>query len=263
MAKAQQGSKKRMTRSELRQPDEVMSKLEQVFEQMAQYRVLILGGIGALLVVAIGLSVMQSVSASGARKVSSEFAKVLRTANAPIVAKGEEPLVPLPAGTRSFETEEARAKAALEKLQAFSKEHGGGEIGKTASVLEAATRFDLGEHQAAVDALTAYLQASPDSPLAPVIHHQLGIAHSQLGRASEATAHYQKLAEQGDWWFQAQGHMSLGDLVSPLVRADGAQKDKALASYKAALEALPKEGGQVAAQRFLKEELEKRVALLQ
>jgi tetratricopeptide (TPR) repeat protein len=99
-----------------------------------------------------------------------------------------------------------------------------------------------------------------------VIHEELGLALTALGKTDEAASHFQKMTEASDWWFKATAHMRIGDLYSPLVGSKSASKEKALAAYKEALSALP-EGGDAeklpTAPRFLRDELEKRIALLQ
>lgn len=262
---AKKASKRRMTREELRKPDEVMGGLQRGFDWLTRYRFAILGAAGLVVVVVAGYSIWQAVSSKNAHAVSSDFDKALTAATAPVIPEGEdvpESLTTL--GIPTFKTSEAKFQAAVKEIEAFLQEHGGSDLASLAKALEGAAKFDLDQFQAAVDDVSAYLSENPETPVALVLHEELGLAYAALGKDSEATEHFAKLGEATDWWFKVQGHMHTGDLYSPLMRKQGAAKDKAVAAYKEALAAIPTEPAELPeAPRFLKEELEKRISLLQ
>lgn len=262
-------TRRRMTRDELTQPDEVIGKLQDSYDWLNRYRWVILGGVGALVVVGAAWSIWSSMSSGKSEVVSAAFDKALWTTAAPVLPGDEEvPDVIKQQGIQTFKTEDARVQASIAALEAFLKEHDGTSLGDMAKALQGAARFDKGEFQAAADAVSAWLATNEEHPMALVLHEEVGIALAALGKTGDAASHFEKLVAAPDWWFKANGHMRLGDLYSPLLDAKGADKAKAIASYKAAVEALPKVGDDddidvAIAPRFLKEELEKRISMLQ
>lgn len=263
-------SRRRMTRDELRQPDEVMSKLQGSYDWMNRYRWVILGGVGALVVAGGAWSIWSSMSSGKAESISADFDKALFVTSAPVLPADEEvPEIIKKRGIVTFKTEDARTQAAIEALQTFLKNHEGSSLSDMAKALEGAAKFDKGEFQAAVDAVGAWLSSNEAHPMALVLHEEIGIGLAALGKTEDAATHFEKLAASSDWWFKATGNMRLGDLYSPLLDAKGAgDKAKAVAAYKAAVEALPKladdaEVDVAIAPRFMKDELEKRISMLQ
>lgn len=247
-----------------------MSKLQGSYDWVNRYRWVILGGVGALVAAGGAWSLWASMSSGKAEAVSAAFDKALFITSAPVLPADEEvPDIIKKRGIQTFKTEDARTQAAIDALQGFLKDHEGSSLADMAKALEGAAKFDKGEFQAAVDAVSAWLSSNEDHPMALVLHEEIGIALAALGKTQDAASHFETLVASSDWWFKVNGNMRLGDLYSPLLDAKGAgDKAKAVAAYKAAVEALPKvaddaEIDVAIAPRFLKDELEKRISMLQ
>lgn len=268
MASKDTTAKRRMTRDELRHPDEVMTKLQGGYDWLNRYRWVILGGVGALVALGGAWSIWRSMSAGKDAEVSTAFTKALMVTASPVITGEEEvPESFKNQGIQVFRTEDARTDAAIAAIEGFLKEHEGSSFADMARALEGAAKFEKGDFQAAADSVSKWLDANPEHPMAMVLHEEVGIALAALGKTSEAAAHFEKLTAADDWWFKANGHMRLGDLASPL-HGKGTDKAKAIAAYKAALEAVPEvkedaEPDLAIGPRFFKDELEKRITLLQ
>lgn len=268
MATKDTTAKRRMTRDELRQPDEVMSKLQGGYDWINRYRWVILGGVGALVLAGGAWSIWHSMSSGKQTEVSAALDKGLLLTASPVI-RGEEEIPDAfkKQGVQVFRTEAARTDAAIAAIEGFLKDHEGSSLADLARALEGSAKFDKGDFQAAADSVSKWLDANPEHPMALVLHEEVGIALAALGKTQDAAGHFEKLTAASDWWFKVNGNMRLGDLYSPLT-GKGNDKAKAVAAYKAAVEALPKvddnmEADVATAPRFFKDELDKRISLLQ
>ena len=261
---------KRMSRKELRQPDEVMTGLQLAYEWLRKYRVYIAVGAAGLLVVLLGASGLSSWISGRARDKAADF----DTAYAVLYAEvgPEAPvIVPPPAGDEKkdkkerFETAEAKAKAAVERLQAYLGENEGSDLGDLATLGLASAFYAQKKWDDAGARLKAYLDDSGDSPLKAQVIENLGLVAMNNGKIEDAKKQFEELAKIGGAYRQAVAEAYLGDLFNPTFGGPrpGTSADEAKKHYEAALAALTRgERPVLPGERPLQESVERKLAFL-
>lgn len=258
---------KRMSRKELKQQDEVMTSLQHVYEWLRRYRVHLIVGALALVAALLAASGVSGWLDSSQREVAvafdEAFAPVVAPVapNAPDEAPADQPAVAEP---QSYPTEEARAAAAVEKLDSFLSEHGGSPLADEARLGLAAVRYEQGQYEQAQQLLSQFLEDRDDSPISPFVVEELGLAAAAQKKYDEAAQWYGRLVQSASPYFKALGNLHLGDLANPKVPSEAPKdKAKAKAAYEQGLAALRQGERRIApAERWLENDLERRLALL-
>lgn len=257
---------KRMSRKELREQDEVMTRLQQVYEWLRRFRVHLIVGALSVVVLLLVASALSSWIESSRRGVSEAFDQAFAAVIGVVNADGED--APTPADwtglTReTFPSEEAKNKAAAERLQKFLAEHDDSALADDASLALASVAYDEGRYDDAAASFAGFLDGGEDE-IAPFVVEDLGLTAVQQKKYEDAAKWFGKLVETSNPYFKALGHLHLGDLANPAVPA-GAAKDagKAKAAYEAGLAAMTASERKVdPSERWLKDSLERRLALL-
>ena len=221
---------KRMSRKELREQDEVMSKLQLVYAWLAKYRNLLLVAAGGLVVLLLGISLVVSMVESADREQSAAFFKILDSED----------------GTKG------------EAVAAYLSEHDGDDLSALALLIQAAEEGKSGEVTA------KYLQDEDDSTMAPVLVDELGVAALQQGDVAKAREWFGKLTEGESPYFKALGHARLGDLSNPAFPAgDGKSVESARSAYEAGMSELTADERDIkSGEQDLFKKLEREIALL-
>lgn len=224
---------KRMSRKELKQPDEVEVALKGMWGFIERYWRVMVGAAVALLVVGAATTIMGRMSKSTQEEQAAALQKALVPLSSPI---GEQaPESQQVAGQETFATAAAARKAASERLNAFVAEHPESTKAEAIALLQAS----LGADGAAADpaALTAWLGANADSSLVAVAQFQLAQSQERAGQKAEAMATYRKVADASQGVVKAMALMAIGDLNNPLAQGAG-DANAAREAYTAAREAL-------------------------
>jgi len=258
---------KRMSRKELKEQDQFQSSLQAIYEWLRHYSLhLIVGALG-LIVVLLVASGVSSWLQSSARDVAASFDEAFEPVTATVSAEPapEEPTgAPALAPPETFPTEEARAKAATERLGSFLAEHDGSPLADEARLGLAAVEFDQGQYDAAYEKLAKQIADDDETPIAPYVLEQLGLAAAQQKKFDEAGKWLGQLAQSPSTYFQALAQLHLGNLANPGVPGE-APKDAAKAKtlYEQGLAALRKgERRVLPSERWLEDALEQKLALL-
>ena len=256
---------KRMSRKELRETDQVMSKLEGFYDKLRKYRMHLLLGVVGLFVLLFVISGLLSWRVSSAQGVVDAFDPAYRALTARVIPPQD--LADIPGRKRDlgevFPTDADKARVATERVNAFLADNGGTALGNTAALGLAGIQVDQSDWEKAAQGMQAYLEAEPHSPVAPYVMETLGLLALQRGKSDEASTWFNKLVELGSPYYQALGHSHLGDLANPRFGATG---DAAAAkkAYETALSALKKDDGALPpTEQELHDELERKVALVE
>ena len=234
MAKKQ----KRMSRKELRQPDQVQVALSGWWDRLEQHwRLLVAGGL-ALLVAGIGSSVYKRSAVADAQS----RAEMLRSALDPLTAPLGEIEADAPDYVKSIERFDDRAAAraaALERLNTVSADANESVTGIKTLLTGVLTPADDANGAAALK------DAAADAALAPLhtgIQFALAQRQAGAGDLDAAMETYKALASQSTGMTKAMALMAQGDLKNPLVvdGGDGAQAKTLYESAQAALGPRPK-----------------------
>ncbi|NUN15113.1 MAG: hypothetical protein HUU55_15905 [Myxococcales bacterium] len=244
------------------QPDEVHERLEGVWELLRKYRYIVLGVVVGLALVALIGQIVTSMSRGKKLEQAKGFNEALAVFNG-LVLEDTALQIQLPDTIKTYKSEEEKWKEALVKLESFTSQTSDSTLKGLADAAIGVSKYELGEIQASVDLVSAYLTANSNSPLAPALHQHLGVALRALGKRDEAASHFTKLTESSDWWFKTLGALYLGGLYDPNLTSEGASKEQAIAAYKAGQGAIGDDVKNLPAAGFLKSELEKRLAVLE
>ncbi len=228
--------KRRMTRKELREPDKVLSTMEQAVEWMGENRRAILIGI-IVAVVGAGLwGVYQWRTAGQSEKAAKLYKKGMRTFTAlidPSIAGGNA--AKSGAQAQVFKTKADRAKAALKIFDQVVQNFEGYPISRAAHLYRGNCYFDLKKYSEAVTAYKKVLSTSGKSgcgcggagessdSLKALALENLGYAQAAKGRFDQAAKTFARLrsvdkGSRRDWayWHEAVILEAKGDLTGAI-----------------------------------------------
>jgi predicted negative regulator of RcsB-dependent stress response len=228
--------KRRMTRKELREPDKVLSTMEQAVEWMGRNRRAIFIGVLVALVGAGLWGVYQWRTGTQSEKAAKLYKKGIRTFTAII-----DPSVTGGGGTKSgaqvqaFQTKAYRAKAALKIFDQVVNKFEGYPISRAAHLYRGNCYFDLKKYAQAITAYKKVLSTSGKSgcgcggggessdSLKALALENLGYAQTAKGRLDQAGKTFARLrsVDKGlrrDWayWHQAVLLEAKGDLAGAI-----------------------------------------------
>lgn len=258
---------KRMTKQELRAPDEVQVKLQGLWTWIENYwRHLAVSA--AVLVVGGGVATVMD---SNSQAAVYEDADALSDALAPLVA----PVGDAPAGADvsedevRYETKAAALVAAHTAIDAYVASRPGSKASGALSALAPAVAAQAGDPEGAAQKLGAWVTANPESSLQASALHALAEARAASGDTAGALEAYRTLAVQSQGSLKALAFMAMGDLQNPL-SAKGGDATKARSAYEEASKALgprpetpPGDIYAALTEPYLYAEIENRLALLQ
>lgn len=260
---------KRMTRKELREPDEVQVALKGLWDWLERHWRLLAGAGLAVLAVGAATTVMGSM----AEDASFEQADALRDALAPLTAPVGDP----PPGAAAqadgnvtrYPDRAAAVSTAIERLDGYVASQPDAPGVNVAKILPSTLRATGSDPAAAAQEIAAWLAANPGHLLEQSAMHALAEAHARAGSRSEALAAYQDLANRSSGLIRAIALMAVGDLQNPLAHPDG-DHAKALTAYKEAQAALgprpPRDAADIFAalsEPYIYAEMDSRLALLE
>ena len=258
---------KRMTKQELRAPDEVQVKLQGLWTWIENYwRHLAITA--SVLVVGGGVAtVMDNNSQAEVYADSDALSQALAPLSAPI---GEAPPgVEVDPDEKRYDTRAAALEAANTAIDAYVTARPSSKAHVALSALAPAVAAQAGDPKGAAERLGSWVTANPQSSLQASALHALAEARAAAGDKAGAIEAYQNLALQSEGSLKALAFMAMGDLQNPLSVKDG-DVTKARTAYEEASKALgprPKTppGDIYAAltEPYLYAEIENRLALLQ
>lgn len=215
--------KKRMSKEELRRPDEVEVRLKRIWDSLNKYKKPLIASLVILIVGTVGWSIYKRSAASA----KDSRAEALHAAFEPLAAFYGEDVKQLPENTplKTFETRKAALEAADKGVDAFLAEHK--DESGAVSFIDAMIQLPLGDADKAVEALSAWTSSHADSPLYPAAMMRLAEAQAQAGKKDEAVASYRKVADLSGGFVKVQALVAIGDLLSPVTGGSDAAKAKA------------------------------------
>jgi hypothetical protein len=259
---------------ELEAPDEVTTHLQQLSEHLSKHFQKYLLGLGALVLVTLGVQYMVNSSAQKSVDESNAFRDAVAVYRGtvatfqsteiitnPFAPATEEPEV----GSPDFGTLEERRAAALKSIES-AKAEVSDELAVLLIALKGTTELALSEPAAAGETLAAFASEASESSLLPIIFENQARAAHAGGDVSAAAGYYEKIAELPNQYYKVVGNLFLGDLYNPRINAgEASDATRSSAYYGAALEALTPGEGQVLqpALRGFRAEIKRRQALIE
>lgn len=221
----------------LNQPDQVMTGLTTTYGFLDKFKVHIVAGFAAVIVILLAISWFVDYRESSHTEEAQAFFEAFKSFEAPVGAD-----LQVPEGIPTFNTDEDKFTKLAQDMQGFLDDNSSAEIAVTARLVLASAKMELGQYDEAYTLLNEYLSDVPDSPLVPLVLENLGYASLHLGKVEQAVEHFNKMKDSSpNPYLKARALLHLGDVVNPATSAYGGEKDpaKSKAFYEEALSLIP------------------------
>ena len=240
--------KGKLTRKELKGPDEFISFTSKWLEWIAAHARPLLIAVGAIAVISAGIWAWHYFSHRSSLKASDALQVALELYRRPI--KGERGAED-EGDKKPFENAKERARAALEKFQYVIQEFSGTDVARLAHLYAGNCHFTLGQTTEAIASYEKFANSAPEPHLQALAIENLGYAYEQkkdLAKAQEAFERLSsgKVSPERGFYHLARLHAARGD------------KAKAKEMYQKALDLAKKEKND-----WFATELETRIALIE
>ncbi|MFT7580078.1 MAG: hypothetical protein ACI9MR_001745 [Myxococcota bacterium] len=231
MAKKQ----RRMSKEELKAPDEIEVALVKFADGVAKHKKLLLIGLGALIAVGVGLSVLSAMSSSSEASAADEFA----TATAALSSDVGESARPALQKSLVANYPDAASQRAAAKggLATYAADHAGDDVLELVDLATAQITLADGDADATIAAVDAWLGKHADSPSRVVALELKARATLTKGDKPAALAAYEALAKDAIGPLKVEALVQVGDLNNPLINSGG-DAAKAAGAYEQALAAM-------------------------
>lgn len=217
---------KKLTRKEVKAPDEFLTSMGKVINFLQLYGGWIL--LGAALII---LAIVGGIALSRHHEASLvERSKAFEAAVAPI----------LKTATEEGSSDLSSVKSALPNIEKFLAEHQDSNLAFLAKAMMAVGSLATGDTEKALSLFGEVLGASKGFSLSPIMAEAAGGAAEKAGRKEEAERYFLEMAQSDSRFFRAVAYQHLGDLYNPVGSREGDGK-KAKEFYEKGLSELPKD----------------------
>ncbi len=235
MAKRKQ---KRMSKEELRAPDQVEAFLNKIWERITKHKKIII----AVIVVFVGGGIVWTLMERAENEKLEATATALRGVFDPLVSPIVEDQetgaqIKETLGTNAYTERKLQLEAAQKGADEFLSNNPEAKAVQAVQFVKASSYAAMGDPKKGSDELVAWVEANKGSVLEFTALMQLGDAQIASGQTQEARATYEKVVElsDGQSLARAMAHTRLGDLSNPLMAKQG-DSAAAVKSYEAAQE---------------------------
>lgn len=221
----------------LGQPDQVMTTLQTTYGVLDKYKMHLVVGFIASVVVLLCISWFFSHRENSKKETAKAFFEAFRYSAAP-VGEDAKPAGSLPA----FKTEAEKNAKLTTELEAFMADNSDSEIAMTAQLALAAVHMETEKYQEAYDAFKAAFEGDELAILKPILLENLGFAALRLGKFDEAEKRFAEMRDStANPFVKARALVHLGDLANPGTSSVASTKDasKARDFYKQATDLFP------------------------
>jgi tetratricopeptide (TPR) repeat protein len=221
-------AKSKMSKQEMKAPDEFQSSMGKVFEFFQLYGAWIAAGIGAILLAIVG-GVLLSRSQENAR--TAEAGDLLK-AFAPVAAY-EAPKktddADSPDAAKAVEESKKKLVDSAAALDRVATAQAGKPMGRLALLGKAHAALVAGDADAARQAYQAVVSADANASWVPMLWESLGYAADAAGKRDEAERAFTEMTKTNSSLYSSVGYLHLGDLYHPRMAATGQPSDAARA----------------------------------
>lgn|GEM_PF-3509383 len=186
---------KKLSRKELNQPDQFVTRGEQLLQNLVDNRKRYIMYVGAVFGVFILVNLICMYFQSQNDKISIQFSNAMKVYNAGVIAEGGEEEANPAAKIPTYASEDAKNLAAVEKLQALVDEHGGSSYGAVAQFYLGNSLFQLKRYDKARAAYEAFLaKAGSDlKTFSFVAYHNIAQSYDGENNLDKALEAYKKI----------------------------------------------------------------------
>ncbi len=198
--------KVKLSKKELKQPDEFQSQGERIVAQISENKKTIQLVFGALVLVGVIALGVNAFLSSQADKVSQAFAKAMEVYEAPVMTDEEYQQADARYRPKTyFPTEEEKYTKSLSAFDEFLKGNAGSNLGLLAMLHRGNCHFHLGNLDKAASDYQAFLQKGALGDFSFLAHQNLGQVYDAKGEFDKALAEFQKLVDEKDSPLKEQG----------------------------------------------------------
>lgn len=219
------------------QPDQVMTGLQKTYGILDKYKVHLVVGFLAAVVVLLAISGISSWREGSKKEVAKSFFEAFKYASAP-VGEDAKPVGSVPA----FKTEAEKNEKLTAELQAFLGENADSAIGPTAQLALAAVQMETEKYKEAHETFASILSREELAVLKPILLESAGFAALRLGQYDEAEKRFAEMRDAtANPFVKARSLVHLGDMYNPGTASVSSPKDVAKAKdfYKQANDLFP------------------------
>lgn len=261
---------KRMTKAELRAPDEVEVVLQNIWDRLLAHWKVIAGAVAVLLVGGIVFSIMGSSSQSSKEANSLALYDATRAIGG---STGEEPQLPPELGDLPmpphFDSEEARVGRVESDLKAYLDANKGSAANEVALIAYANAQLNANKADDALTTVKTWLEQYANSPAEPLVRELKARIELSKGERDSALKTLNALAADSKGHFKGKILAQIGDLQNPSLNNNGeGDAEAAKKAYEEALKVIPEgDGGMdsfsiIAGKPGLRGRIEARMGLL-
>lgn len=239
-------SKGKLTRKEIKAPDEFQSKVTKALETLNLYRGWIAAGIVVVLAAIIGGMLLSRFW----QRSRVETAVAFDRAFAPVIAAVLDTRAPEPgedeATRKAREEQRTKVKSAVGDLDRFASSHADSPIGKAGVLGKAAAAFNAGDAEVAMQAWRSFLAGEGAGSMDFVLWESLGNAADAAGKTDEAERAYTEMAKAPSSLVRAYAYLHLGDLANPATALKAGERGDAARAREYYDKGLKEVGGEEA-----------------
>ena len=235
MAKRKQ---KRMSKEELRTPDQVEAFLNKLWERVTKHKTMIFIALAVFVGGGIAYSLYERAETEKLEATATSLRGVFDPLVSPIVADQETGVqIKETLGTNAYTDRKLQLEAAQKGADEFLSANAEAKATSSVQFVKASAYAAMGNAKQGAEELATWIEANKDSVLAFSAMMQLGDVQVANGQTNEARATYQKVVDDSPEGSlaKAMAHTRIGDLSNPLM-TDKGNSAEALKSYEAAQE---------------------------
>lgn len=214
----------KLSRKELKQPDTFQSRGEQILQHFIDNRKRYLLGLAALVVLIAAIWGVRYFFSQRDAEMSQRFGEALEVYLAPVVKdKTQKP----EGADVTFDTDEHKYMAAMEKFKAVAEKYKGNNVGTFATFYLANCHFKMKQNDKARDLYDQFLKAADGKIFADlrfVAESNIAQSYDQEGQLGKAAEIYQKLYENEKGLFRDQALFLLAEMAQRQGKKDEAVK---------------------------------------
>jgi TolA-binding protein len=185
---------KKVSRKELKEPDEFLSFTVRALKWMNEQKVALIVGAAALIVVILGTFAWRWYSLSKERAASVDFIKAREILDARVIPRDDA------AGTSSadgsFASQDDKFRAAIAEFEQMAKGHANSATAALATYYVAEYSRRIGDYDKAIENFKSYLKSEgPSGELAAFAVEGIAAALEAQGKDDQAAQQYKRLTE--------------------------------------------------------------------
>lgn len=249
--------KKKYVFKDIKKPDEFQFLMTKFLEFLKVYGIWIVGGIFAILIIILSLTLIHRYQV----KKSVEVASIFDNAINPLLI--EEPKNEGEGKKLDENKEKKSMEEAKKSFESFVREYSSHPLSDLGNLILAMFYLKEGSFNNSLQLYSKYIEKNPNSPIKVLVYETMGCLSDKLKNKDKAVSYFERMAEIGDSHLRARALMDAGDIFNPSLSKTNPDSIKAREYYEKGLKEM---GGEDTLLTYfdlsLKKMLESRLATL-